>query len=123
MSAASCNISCPFPSCITNWTGAAGRVGAVGSTCPEPDVAVLISAAFELRRLMSRERVLELQAIPTLGRRPVVSWSIEREATRLTSRRDRSDFVLHTKAAGLARARVKLHVLFDRMISGRRYRA
>jgi hypothetical protein len=84
---------------------------------PNPDDAVLISAALELRRLMSRERILELQAIRTLGRMPVVSRSIEREANRLTSRRDRlSDFVLETKAAGLAGTRVKLHVLCDRMI-------
>jgi hypothetical protein len=82
-----------------------------------PDDAVLISAAFELRRLMSRETVLELQAIRTLGELPVVSRSIEREVNRLTWRRNRlSAFVLETKAAGLAGARVKLQILCDRSL-------
>jgi hypothetical protein len=41
---------------------------------------------------------------------PVVNRSIEREVNRLTRCRNRlSDFVLETKAAGLAGARLKLH--------------
>jgi len=82
---------------------------------PNPDDAVLVSAAFELRRLRNRETVLELQAIRSLGHVPVVIRGVEREVNRVTRRRDRlARFVLETKAAGLAGARVKLHILCDR---------
>src|SRR5262245_17214476 len=82
---------------------------------PNPDDGVLVSAASELRRLTNRETALELQAIRSLGRMPVVIRGVEREVNRVTRRRDRLErFVLETKAAGLAGARVKLHILCNR---------
>lgn len=52
---------------------------------PNPDDAVLVSAAF-MRRLISQETVLELQAIRSLKRIPIVIRAVEREVNRLTGR-------------------------------------
>lgn len=50
---------------------------------PNPDEAVLVSAAY-MRRLISQETVLELQAIRSLRRIPIVIQAVEREVNRLT---------------------------------------
>ena len=81
---------------------------------PNNDDQLLLLAASELRRLISRERVLELAAIRILRCTPAASRAIEREANRLTRRRDRlCDFLFESKAVGLAGARVKLQILCE----------